>query len=854
MLIAATGQLEHQFPPTMFGAPRPMLPPSPQQFPRYQLPNTQMPITNSIYDMKGPVNHQGPPPPLPLPHKRPGSSMSISSMLGSEPERIHHELPPQVQNHYQSRVGSTNGPVMHGNPMMSPPNQFSRPGMSEYPYQMSKTPDRLDYAFGGNRQRSASSGTSMTLNRPFYEPQDRFARPPTTQAYAVPPFNNGAASREEQDERQRRTSLSGILQRPSSQPQSSIPPPQPLRVFDPLPPQRPNWYADPPPPAHEPLRPNGFHGSYDTKPPGIRDAPRTIPTSQPSPAVLPPQPPSPEVPRISNGTFNRGLAGLLNGTSSQQSDPAIAASHNMMRQDSSQSQSDRSIYGDRNRFRHFSPFVAGPHMPASQDERKNSDEISHKAIVGIGLENRRGRYSPVPQAVQGAQAHTPVPHSGPKSDQGKVFSGIGGGLVSSTTPVPASASPFKKDEALGRPADALKAGRSTSNIGKRSRKLEDEDGEPESKKSTSKKRTKYQNSYKADLEEMATSSLPRRGTPQGGRTASSNAANATSLGRYDTAPIFKPKKMVKVGSIISQTLRKPRRHLGTFNYDPDILVSEAAIPSDAEHDIMIKPKLLPSFSEVEDLNCTYTIYVSKTWLQERERRLICSTRNLWGTAIYTDDTDPVAAAMHMGWIKPAFQNIDETLLQKITQDQNPKVDVIKDLKPPPQPLEISKGRDFKITCVVMPSLEKYEETARFGIRSRAWPNLAEGAPHDGASFSILKVETVELGPEERRMGRTGQSRRARLKEQLMQREKAKRTEKERVAKLTQKLKERAEKQKQDEAEKQKQNAKPPSPLANEVAMEDEPTRPVSMEITTSAALSTPAAADEWIKQLATAAA
>ena len=494
--------------------------------------------------------------------------------------------------------------------------------------------------------------------------------------------------------------------------------------------------------------------------------------------------------------------------------------------------------------------------PVEEQGRKGSDEVSHKTIVGLGLENRRSRYSPVPQAVQGAQAQTPVPDGGVKSEQGRVFSGIGGGIGSSTTPIPATSSPFKKDDSARLP-EPPRMGRTASNTGKRSRKTQDDesraDGDHSGKKSSapkSNKRTKHQNSYKADLEEMATPAFQSRGTPltaaSTGRRAGTplaGGAASTSSARYTTATVFRPKKTVKVGTVISQTLRKPRRHLGTFQYDADILLPESSATADEEYELCIKPKLPKTFDDAADLNCTYTIHIPKSWLQERERNLIRSTRNLWGTGIYTDDTDPVAAAMHMGWIKPAFHNIDEGLLQKIIHDQSPKVEISKDLKPPAQPIDISKGKDLKITCVVMPSLERYEETARFGVRSRAWPEGAESTPHDGVSFSILKVEVVETGPLERKIGRTGASRRAFLHAQLLQKERAMKLEKERVAISIKRMQERAEKQRHEDERRREQSARRPSPLANEVVMHTETTARI------------PAVnGDEWIRQLATAAA
>lgn len=551
---------------------------------------------------------------------------------------------------------------------------------------------------------------------------------------------------------------------------------------------------------------------------------------------------------------NRGLAGLLNGPTSQGPEHNAVSAQSMIRQASSQSHSDRSVFDERNRFRHFSPFAAN----FDEQGRKNSEDITHKTITGLSFENKR-RYSPVPRAVQGAQAQTPVPDDGPRGDQGKVFSGIGGGLGNSTTPVPTTSSPFKKDDKSARPAEPSKIGRTTTTTGKRSRKAQDEDSRADADQDIKKngtstksnKKAKHQ-SYKIGTEET-TGPTQRRGTPvANGLSHRANAVSATGSAtstRYDTQPIFKPRKTVKVTALVSQTLRKPRKHLGTFRYEPIISVPEASNGIDTEGKICIQPNLLPSFSEAEDLNATFTVHVSKTWLQERERRMVCSTRSLWGSGVYTDDSDPLAAAMHMGWIKPAFTNVDTSLLQKIVHDQNPKVEISKELRPPSKPLELIKGRDLKITCVVMPLLERYEDTARFGLKSRAWPEVAEGAPHDGVSFSVLKVELVEIGAEERRMGRTGQSKRARLHAQLLQRERATRLEKERVERMMKRIKERADAQKQQQRQAEKKKSpvsttKAPSPLSKEVTMDDEIIQPPTVIKD----------GEEWIRQLATAAA
>ena len=688
--------------------------------------------------------------------------MSISSMLDTVPDRSQESL----QNHNQMFRNHSNQVSLSA--LMSPPNQSLR---GDY-YNRSQTPDGFDGVYSGNRHRSAS-GTSMPLERGFAA-QNRYSKPYGMQSNGLPALST-MPEKDENDNGVQRTSISSILQRPNSQPHGSYTQPLQARPFDSVPPSRNNWYADPPNTMNESQKSDPFTNAYDTRPPSFRDTARTSTSyTQRSPQLPPPpQPISPELRRPQpNGFGNKNaLAGLLNGP---MSNDHVYSSHSMMRQDSTQSQSDRSV-GDASRFRHFSPFTGflnAQNGGRTEDlVRKNSDEATHKTIFGLGLESRRGRFSPVPQAVHGAQPQTPVPDAALNGDQGRVFSGLGGG-TSSLTPLPGSQSPFKHDDLLLQNSDNLKMSRSSSSIGKRSRKQTDDAGrgpsDQEGRKNGSvrgSKRPKHQNSYKTDLEELA--AAQRRSTPVSLTNFSRTPAITT---RYEPQPTTITRKTIKVSNVVAQTLRKPRRHLGSFRYDANIVRSDQYDDQDQDSELLLSPKLLASFSADEHLNCTYNIHVSKNWLQEKERHLITSSRHLWGTAIYSDDTDPVAAAMHMGWIQPEFLGVDEMLLSKIIAEQNAKVDISnKELRPPSKPIKVPKGKDIKITCVVMPQLERYDDSIRFGLQSRLWPGESEHTPHDGVSFSILKVEVVDIGPLERKLGRVGKDKKAWSQAQTRQR-------------------------------------------------------------------------------------
>ncbi|ETI27855.1 hypothetical protein G647_00304 [Cladophialophora carrionii CBS 160.54] len=778
-----------------------MLPPSPQHFPppRFSQPPVQQ-NSGATVATNGPA----------APHKRPGSSMSISSMLGAEPERPLHD-PFHIHGQParpQSGPFSHHGPSMSLGAVMSPPHYSGKTNTTEYSYKpRSKTPDRAAGQSLGVRAQRSSSGSMTQRPGPFYEPTPR-SQPtqPNTfhESKYTPPFGPVTGHRDEFEDRARRTSIGGILQRPESQPQPahmspSFPTSHPLSRPESIPPS----LAPVDRPAQQimhgqdPPRSNGGTSHYDTRPPGFSTLSR-VPPSAPPPMSAPQDRPltqslSPELRRPHlNGGEGR-LAGILN----QQGDP-LFGSQNMMRQDSIQSQSDRSVLGDRLRNnRAYSPFAGSVASgPLDDPVRKGSEELSqHRTILGLANESKRGRYSPVPQAVQGAQAQTPAPDAGIKSEHGRVFAGIGSGLGSASagptpTPQPLSASPFKRDEGGARLSEEnlLKMSRSTSGISKRNRKAMEDNNRAESDAGDAKKgpgrgkRSKYAHSYKLDLDDTAPgqrknvafplSNFGRRAaTPTSNPSQSLQNSHSQLPASAAARQLNKSKKTIKISTVVTQAARNRRRHLGIFKYDPVVSQPNSILPHQEKFDVSIRPNLLPSFSDPEQINCTYTVKVSRMWLRERERHLIGREQYLWGSGIYTDDSDPLAAAMHSGFIESARPN--DAVLERLIEEQNPKIE---GLAAPVKPAAVSEGKDLHITLVVLPQLESYTDSVRYGIKSRSWPERekegATPAPHDGVSFMVLKTEFLDDGIMNRRVGRTGKEKRKRLREELADRKRS----------------------------------------------------------------------------------
>ena len=421
-------------------------------------------------------------------------------------------------------------------------------------------------------------------------------------------------------------------------------------------------------------------------------------------------------------------------------------------------------------------------VPIEDQARKGSDELSqHRQILGLANEAKRGRFSPVPQAVQGAQAQTPVLDSGIKMEHGRVFSGLGGGMGNSngrnSSRPGLAASPFKANDGSARLSEEnlMKISKSSSGVTKRARKYDDE-ARAESdigtgKKGRGGKRSKYSHTYRVDLDEnprrtpLSGTPLQRTLTPTNPSSQPQHHLSQRPTSAVEQAPLFKPKKTIRISAIISSAKRLSRRHLGAFKYDPEISKADVPRLGHDKFDISIKPNLLPCFNQAEKLNCTYTVRVPKLWLQERERRLICQEAYLWGSGIYTDDSDVLCAAMHTGFIKSVPPDgVDQVLLHRVVREQNAKIDGLTDV--PDKPVEPEAGKDAIITLLVLPNLERYEGSSRFGVCSRPWPEKETKTQHDGVSFAVLKVEFVSGGVEARRMGRTGASKRARIKAEL----------------------------------------------------------------------------------------
>ena len=175
----------------------------------------------------------------------------------------------------------------------------------------------------------------------------------------------------------------------------------------------------------------------------------------------------------------------------------------------------------------------------------------------------------------------------------------------------------------------------------------------------------------------------------------------------------------------------------------------------AKFGFVTTPVPIPRFEGKE--NCTFTVRVPRYFLSPFQREQICARRALWGSGIYTDDSDPLAAAIHAGYVRGDWGDDASLKLLELTERDkkvtlSPPTLTGSDIpeEPPPQ-------KDLHVTLLILPPLEKYGSAVLHGLKSRKW-----GGNHDGMSFKVHKIEYVDEGSR-RGEERGGEARRKRLK-------------------------------------------------------------------------------------------
>lgn len=256
-------------------------------------------------------------------------------------------------------------------------------------------------------------------------------------------------------------------------------------------------------------------------------------------------------------------------------------------------------------------------------------------------------------------------------------------------------------------------------------------------------------------------------------------ANGTAAPIQAAPAVIKPKQIILSQAVIDSVADQPRDYLGDVVYEPKLKAARKCDPLTGRpprYPYSTTPRPLPLDMIKGKANSILTVKISKVFLQSAPREEITHRRALWGTDIYTDDSDVIAACIHGGWIRGEWpDDVDVDLLSLAEQADTtgsssareivggrkrsavsaaaaaearnkPAPDV---LTAPPRtgPMDIPPEKDLHVTLVILPTLQKYSATTRFGIRSREWGGQPhqQHQVHDGMSFKVLKLRWVTNG-------------------------------------------------------------------------------------------------------------
>lgn len=477
------------------------------------------------------------------------------------------------------------------------------------------------------------------------------------------------------------------------------------------------------------------------------------------------------------------------------------------------------------------------------------------------MTRNRGRISPLPQAVQGAQPQIQGPpgEAGIKSEFGRMFSGIGSGVsgLSVPSPVASGAQLPHPNNGVNRREDLDHGPQEVNHDGKTSRdntarvkrrKAKDDDAKDEDSngRNTPLGRTKR---VKHHHHQYVSSSLvllphqthiashhhhhhlaPEQGSPQlSGMSPFKSVKGATSIPSPSgvakdfimnnhlaiprsvahgptrdpnsraqaplPSPVViippKPKRTISNKAVFDSIADRPREHLGDWIYAVDLKPARMQDPHTGRpprYPYSSTPKPLPMDVIRGKEGSTLMVKVGKQHLTASAREEITARRAVWGTDIHTDDSDVVAACIHGGWIRGEWpDDVDVELLgldEGVGADpkdlKNGKKTRGKDLaepRPDPDyldaplktgPVAVPEGRDMHVMVTILPKLEKYTSTVRFGIKSREWGGkMRDGqrSSHDGLSFMIKSVRFLTNGAGAQSRLR-GQARRERMRKAM----------------------------------------------------------------------------------------
>ncbi|KAK6359313.1 hypothetical protein TWF696_000476 [Orbilia brochopaga] len=204
-------------------------------------------------------------------------------------------------------------------------------------------------------------------------------------------------------------------------------------------------------------------------------------------------------------------------------------------------------------------------------------------------------------------------------------------------------------------------------------------------------------------------------------------------------PTIPPPQVIDSSEVREELKKHERHHLGSMVYT--LTNMKKSVKSYSQ---------IPLFLDRE--NCTFIIRIPWYTLSTEERERVCSKRLLWGTEVYSDDSNVLAVLIHLGYLPGVrdgqeiveYASAHDSVVAKLsapkrrgaTARQREIAAMMAEGLPKPAP-KIPEKKDLLVKIVICGNLKRYSSSVRYGLKSRSWER------HDGMSFMVEDVKWVE---------------------------------------------------------------------------------------------------------------
>lgn len=237
------------------------------------------------------------------------------------------------------------------------------------------------------------------------------------------------------------------------------------------------------------------------------------------------------------------------------------------------------------------------------------------------------------------------------------------------------------------------------------------------------------------------------------RPAGAESTTTTAVAGGDKAPreVKKfQKKQVSVDNkdVLEFASKFPRYHLGSLLYTPtptadtykELSISGWQFKSGREH-----PPLLPELRGY--INSIITVRIPSQFITDIQNNPHYVNRAIWGTDVYTDDSDVLNILKHNGFLPHSQSELgelgelrkDEAQVQRSTPGNKDNAENIKQTVNNLAQFVNIVGGDIHVDLIILPPLASYRSLYRNGLNSREWTT-----PHDGMSIAVYGVRYGEV--------------------------------------------------------------------------------------------------------------